>query len=362
MKFEVIKTDQYTKARAGKLHTAHGIIETPVFMPVGTQATVKTLSVRDLKEINPSVILSNAFYLYLRPGHKLIEKAGGLHKFMGWDRSILTDSGGFQVFSLKKSNKITDEGARFQSFYDGSYHFISPEKMMEIENSIGADIIMAFDECIALPALHKDIVRSVNRTTMWAERCINAHQRKNDQLLFGIIQGGDSEEMRTKSAGEITAMPFDGFAIGGLSVGEGKDVMYQFVDYTVPLIPADKPKYLMGVGTPEDLIACIKRGIDMFDCVMPTRIGRHGTAFIKGGRLIIKNACFIEDFSPLDPECTCYTCQNYSRAYLRHLFSVGEMLGFTLLSIHNIHYLVNLANQIRSLIMEGKDFTSVLKY
>jgi len=360
MKFEVIKSCLYTKARVGKLHTRHGIIETPVFMPVGTQGTVKTLSIRDLKDINPPIILANAFYLYLKPGHKLIEKAGGVHEFIGWEDSILTDSGGFQIFSLKKLRKINDAGAELQSFYDGSYHFISPEKMMEIENSIGADIIMAFDECISLPSSNDKLISALKRTTLWAERCLNSHARKNEQLLFGIVQGGDNEILRKQSAGEITAMPFDGYAIGGLSVGEGKEIMYRMVDFTAPLLPYDKPRYLMGVGTPEDLIECIKKGIDMFDCVMPTRIGRHGTAFVKTGRLIIKNACFTEDFSPLDPECSCYTCQNYSRSYLRHLFMVKEVLGYTLLSIHNIHYLINLVTQIRELIKQGKQINDII--
>lgn len=350
IRYELIKVCRQSGARLGKLYTPHGTIETPVFMPVGTQATVKAMTPEELTEIDSQIILSNTYHLYLRPGHKLIERAGGLHKFMNWNRPILTDSGGFQVFSLGSLREISEEGVEFRSHIDGSKHFISPEKAVEIQNSLGGDIIMAFDECVPYPAEHDYVKASLERTTRWTKRCKEAHDNTENQALFGIIQGGIYEDLRKQSAEEIIGLDFPGYAIGGLSVGEPKQLMYEILDSTVPLMPEDKPRYLMGVGSTDDLIEGAIRGIDMFDCVLPTRIARNGTAMTSRGRVVIKNAVHTESFEPLDPECDCYTCKNYTRAYLRHLFKANEILGPRLLTYHNLYFLLKLMEKIRQAI------------
>ncbi|MGB3366202.1 MAG: tRNA guanosine(34) transglycosylase Tgt, partial [Acidaminobacteraceae bacterium] len=309
IKFELIKVCKQSGARLGKLTTPHGVIDTPIFMPVGTKATVKAMTPEELKDINAQIILSNTYHLYMRPGHDLVRRAGGLHKFMNWDGPILTDSGGFQVFSLGPLRKITEKGVDFRSHIDGSKHFISPEKATEIQNALGSDIMMAFDECAPYPAEHDYVKKSLERTTRWAKRCKDAHKNPDTQALFGIIQGGMYKDLREQSAREIIALDFPGYAIGGLSVGEPKDIMNEVLEYTTPLMPVDKPRYLMGVGSPDDLIEGVMRGVDMFDCVLPTRIGRNGTAMTSVGKVNIKNAKFYDDFSPLDPNCDCYTCK-----------------------------------------------------
>ncbi|MFZ5943318.1 MAG: tRNA guanosine(34) transglycosylase Tgt [Bacillota bacterium] len=352
-RFELIKECKDTGARAGKFYTPHGVIETPVFMPVGTQATVKTLSPEELETIGAQIILSNTYHLYLRPGHDLVCEAGGLHKFMNWKMPILTDSGGFQVFSLGDLRTVKEDGVEFRSHIDGSKHFFSPEKVMEIENALGADIIMAFDECAPYPCSYEYALKAVERTTRWAQRCKEAHQRE-DQALFGIIQGVAYRELREKSAGEITALDLPGYAIGGLSVGEPKEIMYEVLDYTTPLMPKNKPRYLMGVGAPDNVVEGIMRGVDMFDCVLPTRIARNGTVMTKKGKLVIRNAGYARDFNPLDQECSCYTCRNYTRAYVRHLLKADEILGLRLTTIHNLHFLVTLAKEIRESIIEDR--------
>ncbi len=354
IRYELIKECSQTGARLGRLHTPHGIIETPIFMPVGTQATVKAMTPEELKEMEAQIILSNTYHLYLRPGHELIKEAGGLHKFMNWDRPILTDSGGFQVFSLGDLRKITEEGVTFQSHLDGSKHFLSPEKVMEIENALGADIIMAFDECAPFPAEHDYVKKSLERTTRWAVRCKQAHTNTENQALFGIVQGGMYRDLREQSAAELVALDFPGYSIGGLSVGEPKELMYEVLDYTTPLLPKDKPRYLMGVGSPDALIEGVIRGIDMFDCVLPTRIARNGTAMTSEGKVVIKNAKYTRDFTPLDPNCGCYCCKNYTRAYLRHLYKADEILSSRLMSTHNLHFLIHLMKQVRQAIMDDR--------
>ena len=339
-------------ARTGVITTPHGKIETPIFMPVGTRATVKGVMPRDLQEdIGAQIILGNTYHLYLRPGHELIAEAGGLHKFMGWDRPILTDSGGFQVMSLSGLRKITPEGVRFQSHIDGSYHMFTPEKVMEIQNAIGADIIMSFDECPPYPATKKYVSESLKTTLDWARRGKEAHKRK-DQALFGIVQGGIYEDLRQESAEALIEMNFPGYSIGGLAVGEEKSHMLRITEYLNDILPTDKPRYLMGVGTPEDILNNIANGVDMFDCVMPTRNARKGTLFTRNGKLIVKAARYKKDFDPIDSECTCYTCQNFSRAYLRHLFSVDELLAMTLASIHCLHFYLDLVRWSREAIQE----------
>ena len=338
----------------GRLHTPHGVIETPIFMPVGTQATVKAMTPEELKEIGSQIILSNTYHLYMRPGHDLIERAGGLHKFMNWDKPILTDSGGFQVFSLGPLRKIKEEGVEFRSHLDGSKHFLSPEKATEIQNALGSDIIMAFDECAPYPADRQYVKNSLERTTRWLERCKAAHKYPEKQALFGIVQGGMYKDLREQSAKEITAIDLPGYAIGGLSVGEPKDMMYEVLDYTVPLLPEDKPRYLMGVGSPDDLLEGVLRGIDMFDCVLPTRIARNGTAMTSQGKVVVRNASYAEDFTSLDPECDCYTCKNYTKAYLRHLIKCNEILGARLLTIHNLHFLLKMMENVREAIKEDR--------
>lgn len=354
VKYELIKTCKQTGARLGRLHTPHGVIETPIFMPVGTQATVKAMTPEELKEIGSQIILSNTYHLYMRPGHDLIERAGGLHKFMNWDKPILTDSGGFQVFSLGPLRKIKEEGVEFRSHLDGSKHFLSPEKATEIQNTLGSDIIMAFDECAPYPADRQYVKNSLERTTRWLERCKAAHKYPEKQALFGIVQGGMYKELREQSAKEITAIDLPGYAIGGLSVGEPKDMMYEVLDYTVPLLPEDKPRYLMGVGSPDDLLEGVLRGIDMFDCVLPTRIARNGTAMTSQGKVVVRNASYAEDFTSLDPECDCYTCKNYTKAYLRHLIKCNEILGARLLTIHNLHFLLKMMENVREAIKEDR--------
>lgn len=354
VRYELIKTCKQSGARLGKLHTPHGTFDTPMFMPVGTQGTVKGISPEELKEMGAGVILSNTYHLYLRPGHELVKEAGGLHKFMNWDRGILTDSGGFQVFSLSKLRKITEEGVHFSSHLDGSKHFLSPERVMEIENALGADIIMAFDECTPYPSSYEYTKDSANRTARWAERCLESHKNTDKQSLFGIVQGGMYADLRQMSARDIVSLGFDGYAIGGLSVGEPGPLMYEMLEATVPCLPDDKARYLMGVGSPDYLIEGSIRGIDMFDCVLPTRIGRNGTAMTSMGRVIVRDARYAKDFSPIDPECDCYACKNYTRAYIRHLVKAGEMFGLRLVTIHNIYFLLNLMKSIRQAIINDR--------
>lgn len=351
--YELLKECPETGARAGILHTPHGQIETPIFMPVGTLATVKTMDPRDLKEIGSQIILSNTYHLYLRPGHELVKEAGGLHSFMNWDRPILTDSGGFQVFSLGDLRKITEEGVQFKSHIDGSKHLFTPEKVMEIQNALGSDIIMAFDECTPYPATHEYAKQSLERTTRWLKRCKEAHNNTEKQALFGIIQGGMYLDLRTQSAEEILALDLPGYAVGGLSVGEPKDEMYKVLEHTVPMMPKNKPRYLMGVGSDDALLEGVYRGIDMFDCVLPTRIARNGTAMTSHGRVVVRNASYSKDFTSLDHNCDCYVCKNYTRAYLRHLIKCNEILGFKLISYHNLYYLLNLMRNVRQSILDG---------
>lgn len=345
--YELLHECKQTGARRGVIHTPHGDIQTPVFMPVGTQATVKSMTPEELKEVNAQIILSNTYHLFLRPGHKLVEEAGGLHKFMNWDRPILTDSGGFQVFSLGKLRTISEEGVEFQSHLDGSKKFLSPEKAMEVENSLGSDIMMAFDECCPYPSTYEYTKKSMERTTRWAIRCKEAHKRPEDQGLFGIIQGGFYKDLRKKSTEDLIKLDLPGYAIGGISVGEPKEEFLDILRYTAPLMPKDKPRYLMGVGTPDYLIEAAAAGIDMCDCVLPTRIARHGTALTSNGKLVIRNATYERDFTPLDPECDCYACKNYTRAYIHHLVRTNEILGIRLLSTHNIKFLTGLMDRVR---------------
>ena len=345
--YELLHECKQTGARRGVVHTPHGDIQTPVFMPVGTQGTVKSMTPEELKEVNAQIILSNTYHLFLRPGKEIMEEAGGLHKFMHWDRPILTDSGGFQVFSLGKLRTITEEGVTFQSHLDGSKKFLSPEKSIEMQNAIGSDIMMAFDECCPYPSTYEYTKKSMERTTRWAERCKNANQRTEDQSIFGIIQGGFYKDLRKQSTEELIKLDFPGYAIGGISVGEPKEEFIDILKYTAPLMPKDKPRYLMGVGTPDYLIEAAIAGIDMCDCVLPTRIARHGTALSSRGKVVVRNGTYERAFSPLDPECDCYACRNYTRAYIRHLIKANEILGIRLLSIHNIKFLTNLMDKVR---------------
>ena len=353
LKYELIKKDKYTNARVGVIHTASGDIPTPIFMPVGTVGTVKTMTVDDLKEMGAKIILGNTYHLYLKPGMDIMKKAGGLHKFMNWDGPILTDSGGFQVFSLADNRKISEDGVMFRSHIDGSKHFFTPEKSIEIQNDIHSDIMMSFDECVDANARYVYVKNSMERTLRWAKRGLDYHKANShpDQSLFGIVQGGMFKDLREISARETVAMDFDGYSIGGLSVGETKEEMIDILNFTTPLLPEDKPRYNMGVGTPDYLFESFEAGIDMADCVLPTRIARNGTALTSEGRVVIKNATYKEDFSPLDPECDCYTCSNYSRAYLRHLVNAKEILGARLLSYHNLYFLLKMCENIREAIM-----------
>ena len=352
--YELIKKDSRTKARRGRVNTPHGPIETPVFMPVGTAGTVKAMKPEEVRDMGAQIILGNTYHLYLRPGHEVVKAAGGLHKFMNWERAILTDSGGFQVFSLGAMRKISEEGVEFRSHIDGSKHMLSPEKSMEIQNALGSDIMMAFDECAPYPADRNYVKNSLERTTRWLKRCKEYHKNTEQQSLFGIMQGGMYKDLRKQSAEEIVELDLAGYAIGGLSVGEPKEIMYEVMDDCVDYLPADKPRYLMGVGSPDCLFEGVERGIDMFDCVLPTRIARHGMAMTSQGRVNIKNAKYERDFTPLDPNCDCYTCRNYSKAYLRHLFKSDEILSSMLMTTHNLHFLVNTMAGIRKAIEEDR--------
>ena len=351
--YKLIHQDKNSKARLGELNVFGKKVETPVFMPVGTLATVKFLSPEDIKNLNASIILSNTYHLWLRPGDEIVKKAGGIHKFMNYDGPVLTDSGGFQVFSLADSRKIKEEGVTFKSHLDGSTLFLSPEKSIEIQKNIGSDIAMSFDECIPFPSSYDYVKASTERTLRWAKRGLDAHH-KDDQALFGIVQGGEFEDLRKMCAEELSKMNFDGYSIGGTSVGEDKDTMYRMVEYAIKYLPEDKPRYLMGVGAVNDILNGIERGVDMFDCVLPTRIARHGTLMTSQGRINIKKNIYKDDFSPLDPECDCECCRNYTKAYLNHLFRCNEGLGSRLLSIHNLRFLIRLVEGAREAIKEDR--------
>ena len=345
--YELLHECKQTGARRGVIHTPHGDIQTPIFMPVGTQATVKSLAPEELKEeVKAQIILSNTYHLYLRPGQDIVKEAGGLHKFMNWDRPILTDCGGFQVFSLSSLRTISEEGVEFRSHLDGSKHLFTPESVMKIEEDLGADIIMSFDECCAYPSTYEYAKNSMERTTRWAKRCKEAHKRE-DQALFGIIQGGFYEDLRDQSLKDLVELDFPGYAIGGISVGEPKEEFLRVLYHTAPKMPKDKPRYLMGVGSPDYLIESAIAGIDMCDCVLPTRIARNGTAMTWNGKVVVRNATYERDWGPLDPECDCYTCKNYTRAYIRHLIKANEILGVRLLSIHNLRFLTKLMERVR---------------
>lgn len=351
--YEVLHVCKQSGARIGVLHTPHGDIETPVFMPVGTQATVKTLTPEELERANAQIILSNTYHLYLRPGEQIVKKAGGLHKFMSWNKPILTDSGGFQVFSLADFRKLDEKGATFKSHLDGSTHFISPEKAIQIENDLGADIIMAFDQCTPYGVDYNQAKKALDLTTNWLERCYNAHKNPY-QALFPIIQGNFYKDLREKAVKSVLPYVKHGVAIGGLSVGEPKEIMYEMLDHLSPLLPNDVPHYLMGVGSPDCIIEAVLRNVDMMDCVLPTRIARNGTAFTSTGKIVVKNGKYKEDFTPLDENCDCYCCKHYTKAYLRHLLNTGEILGGRMLSLHNITYLTNLMEQIKQAIREDR--------
>lgn len=351
--FELLNRDEETRARRGRIATAHGTIETPVFMPVGTQGTVKGVLPEALHEIGAQIILSNTYHLYLRPGHQLVEKLGGLHKFMNWSGPILTDSGGYQVFSLGDLRKLTEEGAKFQSHIDGSRHMLTPELSIAIQDALGADIVMVFDECIPLGVDRKYIADSTARSTRWAKRCKDHFQARSGSGLFGIVQGGMLHDLRQQSAEELVEIGFDGYALGGLSVGEEAEKMYEIIDVSEPFLPADKPRYVMGIGTPENLVEAITRGVDMFDCVMPTRNARNGVMFTSFGKISIKQQRYIDDPEPVDPACDCYVCRNYSRAYLRHLYKSNEILSSVLNTHHNLYYYVRLIDRARDAIAGG---------
>ncbi|MEW6534211.1 MAG: tRNA guanosine(34) transglycosylase Tgt [Candidatus Auribacterota bacterium] len=351
MDFTFIKKDARCGARRGEISTPRGKIQTPVFMPVGTQATVKGIFPRDLLDFDAEIILGNTYHLYLRPGMKIMKEAGGLHAFMGWDRPILTDSGGFQVFSLADLRKITGEGVEFQSHIDGSSHFFTPELVVDIQHTLGSDIIMVLDECVPYPADHNYACNSMKLSLKWAELCKRHHSKKDSESgLFGIVQGSVYRDLRKECAYALQDIGFDGYAIGGLSVGEPTSVMYEVTGYTVDYLPENQPRYVMGCGFPDDILTMVECGIDMFDCVIPTRYGRNGTGFTSSGKVPVKNGAYKSDFQPLDPECGCYTCRTFTRAYLRHLFNTGEMLGPALLSLHNIHFYLNLMRHVRSAI------------
>lgn len=350
--YELVAEDRKTGARAGLLHTPHGVFKTPMFMPVGTQATVKTVTPEELEEMGSQIILSNTYHLFLRPGTELIHEAGELHRFMNWNKGILTDSGGFQVFSLGAMRKITEEGVYFRSFLDGSKQFLSPEISIRAQEDLGSDIAMAFDECIPYPADYEYARKSTERTTRWAKRCIKAHQR-TDRGIFGIIQGGMYKDLRKQSAMEISSLPFDGVAVGGLSVGEPHDLMYDILEETTQWMPKGKARYLMGVGTPDCLVEGVARGVDMFDCVFPTRVARNGMAMLHTGRMNMKNKQYKRDFCPIEESCGCYTCRNYTRAYIRHLYKSEELLAFRLVTIHNLYFLLQFMRDMREAIVQG---------
>ena len=351
--YETTKVCAQSGARIGKFTTPHGVIETPVFMPVGTQATVKSVSPEELTELGAQIILSNTYHLYLRPGHELVKKAGGLHKFMNWNKPILTDSGGFQVFSLSDLNKVKEDGVEFRSHLSGDKHYITPEKAIEIQNALGADIIMAFDQCTGAGTDYKDAKAALERTTRWLGRCYAAHKDEK-QALFPIIQGNFFEDLRLESLKQTLPYVKHGVAIGGLSVGEPKKVMYEMLDVLKPHLPPEVPHYLMGVGTPDCIVEGVLRGVDMFDCVLPSRIARNGTAMTKRGRIVVKNAAYKEDFTPIDEHCDCYACKNYTRAYIRHLINTDEILGARLLTIHNLHFLTHFMEEIKQAIRENR--------
>jgi queuine tRNA-ribosyltransferase len=350
VRFELLHVDAKTGARRGRLHTPHGIIETPIFMPVGTAGSVKAIAPDDLRTLGAEIILGNTYHLMLRPGEQLIKRLGGLHRFISWDRPMLTDSGGFQVYSLSTARKITEDGAQFQSHIDGSRHMLSPERSIEIQEALGADVIMAFDECPPSDSERKYLEDSLARTTRWLGRCVKAWSREGPSALFGIVQGGTHEDLRKRHTEEVCAHDLPGFALGGYAVGEEPAQMYDGVSFSAPLLPPQKPRYLMGVGTPIDLVTCIGAGVDMFDCVLPTRTARHGLLFTSEGKLSIKNARFIEDEGPLDPKCFCYTCRHFSRAYLRHLFVAQEIVAMRLNTLHNLHYFLSLVRDARAAI------------
>ncbi len=352
-KFELLYKSTENSARLGKLTTPHGTIETPVFMPVGTQATVKALTSQELLDMNVSIILGNTYHLYLQPGLDIISAGGGLHKFMDWHGPILTDSGGFQVFSLQDLRDITEEGVLFRSHLDGSSHYFTPEKVVEIQKVLGSDIMMPLDECIPYPCDYKHAEKALRLTTKWAKICKESVPEDSLQTLFGIVQGGMYKDLRKRSAMELMEIDFKGYSIGGLSVGEPKDIMLDVLEHTVPLLPEHKPRYLMGVGTPEDFFYCVERGIDMFDCVFPTRIARNGSAFTGEGKINIKNEKFNKDQTPLEEGCTCYTCTHHTKSYLRHLFKADEILGPRLMTYHNVHFIMELMKKIRNSIKEG---------
>lgn len=353
IQFEVLHKSSECQARVGKITTPHGEIDTPIFMPVGTRATVKTMTPEELKEIGAQIILGNTYHLYLKPGMEIMEMAGGLHRFMNWDGPILTDSGGFQVFSLSKIREITEKGVEFRSHIDGSKHFMRPEDSIQIQQIIGSDIMMAFDECVKYPSPREYVEPSMHRTLRWLERCKEAHTSKN-QALFGIVQGGFFKDLREYSAKKTVEMGCDGYAIGGLSVGEPHDVMVEYLNWTTQFLPEDKPRYNMGVGTPDYLFESVQAGIDMADCVLPTRIARNGTAMTSRGNLVVRNATYAKDFRPLDEDCDCYVCKNYTRAYLRHLVNVSEILGARLLTYHNLYFLLQMMEKIRESIREDR--------
>jgi len=348
--FTILRQDTATGARLGRLVTAHGAVETPCFMPVGTQGTVKAMLPRDLHEIGCQILLGNTYHLYLRPGHEVIRRLGGLHRFMGWRGPILTDSGGYQVFSLGAMRKITEEGAKFQSHLDGTNHLLTPEKSIEIQEALGSDIAMVLDECIPSHAPREYVQSSTERTVRWAERCLRARNPNGQQLLFGIVQGGVFEQLRRWCVHALVSMPFDGFAVGGLGIGEGEEQLYSIGAFTAKLLPRDRPRYLMGVGRPEDIVQAVRAGFDMFDCVIPTRNARNGTLYTFTGKVNIKRAEFADDPRPVDERCGCYACQNLSRAYLRHLYMAGEILSAQLNTLHNLYFYHRLMEQCREAI------------
>ncbi|WP_203624321.1 MULTISPECIES: tRNA guanosine(34) transglycosylase Tgt [unclassified Lacticaseibacillus] len=352
LEYHLKHIDKHSGARLGEIVTPHGTFPTPMFMPVGTQATVKTLAPEELKEMGAGVILANTYHLWLRPGEDIVEEAGGLHQFMNWDRGLLTDSGGFQVFSLAKNRDITEAGVNFRNHLNGAKMFLSPEKAIGIENALGPDIMMSLDECPPFFESYDYVKASVARTSRWAERGLKAHQHPDRQALFGIVQGAGFRDLRAQSAKDLVSLDFPGYSIGGLSVGESKEEMNHVLDFTVPMLPDTKPRYLMGVGSPDALIDGVLRGIDMFDCVLPTRIARKGTVMTSHGRVVVKNAQYARDFTPLDDNCDCYTCRNYTRAYIRHLLKANESFGERLTSYHNVYFLLHLMKQVREAIAE----------
>ena len=351
--FELLYQDPSSDARLGRLTTAHGVVNTPVFMPVGTRATVKAMSPRELEELNVQIILGNTYHLFLRPGPELIEKAGGLHQFEDWHHPILTDSGGFQVFSLSNLRKMKPDGVEFASHIDGTRFFLGPRESMAIQRALGSDIVMSFDECTPYPCKYEDAAKSLDVTLRW-ELMSREQKLKDHQQLFGIVQGSTYRDLRERSAKELVKIGFDGYSIGGLSVGESEEMMFECLEWVTPLLPKDKPRYLMGVGTPKQIYEGVRRGVDMFDCVMPTRLARHGSAFVRGGKTIpVKAGKYREDFTPVDPTCSCYCCTHFTKAYIRHLMNVNEILGIRLITLHNIHYFMDLTKRIREHIAAG---------